>query len=165
MSKKFLRTKEDKIFFSCVLLIPVLAVSIVGYVIASNNYNVSCDTNKMIKMSNWLIINSTITLVSTLILTGFYMSANQKNGYLIYTLYINIVYILFLLAFNIIGTIKLVKYGDLCKVEASSLWITMLATIIIQYVIIAVKPFLMFGVMCCGECIYCCDDGCCGTIN
>lgn len=160
MGESFLRSCGDKVLFSCILLCPVLALSIAGYVIAGQHYHTSCDNSKILKLSSWLIINSTITIVGTVFLLGFYLVASGNNTYLLHVVYTNVVYVLFMLAFNIVGTIKLVKFSDVCKIEAYSLWTIVLATIIIQYVIIAVKPFLMLGVICCGECIHCCNDSC-----
>lgn len=162
-----LKTTADKILFTIILLVPIFSLAISGYVIAGKHYNTTCDVEKIIPLPVWLIINSTVMLASVIILWIFYIKANTNNHFLSYTFYVNTVYVLFLIAFNIVATVQFFKYSDNCKVTDHSLWAMMLATIIIQYVIIAVKPFIMMGALCCDGCshysdVLCVDEcSCC----
>lgn len=126
------------LFFCCCIAIPIIILASASFYIGSQNTKTSCDNDKndFIRLSTWLFVNysvsisSLITYISILLLFAYF----EKYLFLLVFIFAYILNWVFVLIWSILGAIELFNNASECKVEAPSLWVITLLTIIFQWV-------------------------------
>lgn len=114
----------------------VLPIVITGFVYAGINFNATCDGTTIIRLPVWLIVSSAITLVEYAVLIPLWCvyAANESDVIAVVIRAWVIISGSFNVAWIIVGSVKLFKYGMSCRKEAYSLWAMSLAVLILGYI-------------------------------
>jgi len=111
----------------------------------SNNFNIKCDNKAFVSLAIWLTVTGVVMIIHIItkfiLLVKCYSIPNPtKKRKLIFKIMIGIgmIYLIFLIGWNVVGSISFFKYSNECKNIEESLWIMMLITLIFQWLSIIV---------------------------
>jgi hypothetical protein len=123
--------------FCIIFIIPSLILSGFSFAIGYFNIYSSCDDNSddLIKLSNWLFINAGVSICVIIMYTLFLILfiKNKQYKFIIMTLITFISNCVFVVIWNIIGSIELFKNSSDCKTKSESLWIIVLISLMFQW--------------------------------
>ena len=117
--------------------LPTVLIGVASITIGYQNINTKCDVeqNNLIKLSTWLFINSCFSFASIFlyILFTILFLKKEQYKYLLCLIVFYIINFIFIISWNVFGTIELIIYSENCFKESLNLWIIVLVSLIMQW--------------------------------
>lgn len=121
--------------FSLLYLLPVLAIALTSIIIGATHAGATCDDHSLVPLSTWLIVYGSVSIAFAFLMVIAILLLFSGNLFLAGMLTIvGFLFIMFNIAWNIIGAVSLFRDSMSCMGEDGALWIMTLVVLILQWI-------------------------------